>query len=133
MDGHALEEMVLKARRIYVKLVEFEDLTRQLAEAVDRRDEVSVQMLLNMRGEPAQQLWEGNRQLREYILTLPEEDAIRAKELLDGSPQREPEEAMLCTQVAQNQRLLSRCQDLDKRISLRMCDKRSFYNTFRNG
>lgn len=131
MDGHSLEEMVLKTRRLYVKLTEFEDLTRQLAEAVDRRDEVSVQMLLNMRGEPAQQIWESGQQLRQYVLSLPEDDAIRAKELLEGAPQREPGEAALCAQIAQNQRLASRCQELDKHISLRMCGKRSFYNKYR--
>lgn len=131
MDGHVLEEMVLKTRRLYIKLTEFEDLTRQLAEAADRRDEVSVQMLLNMRGEPAQQLWEIDQQLRQYVLSLPEEDAIRAKELLEGGSQQKPEEAMLCAQVAQNRRLLSRCQELDKHISLRMGGKRSYYNKFR--
>ena len=131
MDGHILEEMPLKARRIYVKLTEFEDLTRQLAEAVDRRDDVSVQMLLNMRGEPAQQLWESGQQMQQYILALPEDDAIRAKALAEGAPQQAPEEAMLCAQVAQNQRLIARCQELDKHISQRMCGERSFYNKYR--
>ena len=55
----------------------------------------------------------------------------RAKELLDGSPQKEPEEAMLCSQVAQNQRLLARCLEIDKRISRSVDGKRSFYTKYR--
>jgi hypothetical protein len=78
MDVRVLDELLLKERLLYVKLAEFEDLTRQLAEALDRRDEISVQMLLNMRAEPANQLQEADRQLRSRLLELPEEDAIRA-------------------------------------------------------
>ena len=131
MDGHVLQELVLKTRHLYIKLTEFENLTTQLAQAVDRRDEVSVQMLLNMRGEPAHQLQELHEQLKERLLELPEDDAIRAKELLDGSPQKEPEEAMLCSQVAQNQRLLARCLEIDKRISMSVDSKRSFHTKYR--
>lgn len=131
MDGRVLQELVLKTRHLYIKLTEFESLTTQLAQAVDRRDEVSVQMLLNMRGEPAHQLQEIHQQLKQRLLELPEEDAIRAKELLDGAPQQDPQEAMLCGQVAQNQRLLARCLEIDKRISLSMDGKRSFYRKYR--
>ena len=131
MDGHVLDELLLKTRHLYVKLTEFENLTTQLAQAVDRRDEISVQMLLNMRGEPAHQLQEIHQQLKSRVLELPEDDAIRAKEILEGGEQREPAEAMLCAQVAQNQRLLKRCQEIDRRISLSVDGKRSFYNKYR--
>lgn len=131
MDARVLEELFLKSRLLYVKLVEFEDLTTQLAEAVDRRDEVSVQMLLNMRGEPAHQLQEVDEQLRRRLLELPEDDAIRAREILEGAGQQTPEEAQLCGQVMQNRRLLQRCKEMDKRISLRMGGNKSFYKKFR--
>lgn len=131
MDGRILEELFLKERLIYVKLAEFEDLTRQLAEALDRRDEVSVQMLLNMRGEPAHQLFEADQQLRGRLLQLPEDDAIRAREILEGGEQREPEEAALCGQVKQNRRLLQKCKEMDKQISMRMGGQKSFYTKYR--
>lgn len=131
MDGRTLEELFLKERLIYVKLAEFEDLTRQLAEALDRRDEVSVQMLLNMRGEPAHQLFEADQQLRGRLLQLPEDDAIRAREILEGGEQREPEEAALCGQVKQNRRLLQKCKEMDKQISMRMGGQKSFYTKYR--
>lgn len=131
MDEHTLKELFLKTRHLYVKLAEFEDLTKQLAQALNRRDEVSVQMLLNMRAEPAHQLQEIDQGLRRRLLELPEDQAIRAKEILEGGKEASPEEATLCAQVAQNRRLLERCQEMDKRISLSMDGKRSFYNKFR--
>ncbi len=131
MEQHTLDELFLKTRHLYVKLNEFEDLTRQLAEAVDRRDEVSVQMLLNMREEPANQLQEIGQWLRRRVLELPEEEAIRAREILEGGKQQRPEEALLCNQVAQNQRLLQRCQEMDRRVSLSVGSQRSFYKKFR--
>lgn len=131
MDTRILEELFLKERLLYVKLSEFEDLTRQLGEALDRRDEVSVQMLLNMRGEPANQLQEADKQLRQRLLQLPEDDAIRARELLEGGEQRDPQEAALCRQVKQNQRLLHRCREMDRQLSIRMGGSKSFYKKYR--
>ncbi|MCI9224507.1 MAG: hypothetical protein HFE91_03450 [Acutalibacter sp.] len=131
MDGKVLDELLLKERLIYVKLSEFEDLTRQLGEALDRRDEVSVQMLLNMRGEPANRMQEVDQQVRHRILELPEDDAIRAREILEGGEQQGPEESALCGQVLQNRRLLERCRTLDKQLSMRMGGPRSFYTKFR--
>ena len=131
MDVRVLDELLLKERLLYVKLAEFEDLTRQLAEALDRRDEISVQMLLNMRAEPANQLQEADRQLRSRLLELPEEDAIRAREILEGGEQHGSEEAALCGQVKQNQRLLQRCREMDKQVSIRMGGNKSFYRKYR--
>ena len=116
MDIRILEELLLKERLLYVKLSEFEDLTRQLGEALDRRDEISVQMLLNMRGEPANQLQEADGQLRRRLLELPEEDAIRARELLEGGEQQGPAEA---------------AREMDKHISVRMGGNKSFYKKYR--
>ena len=131
MDVRVLDELFLKERLLYVKLAEFEDLTRQLAEAIDRRDEISVQMLLNMRAEPANQLQEADRQLRSRLLELPEEDSIRAREILEGGEQHGSEEAALCGQVKQNQRLLQRCREMDKQVSIRMGGNKSFYKKYR--
>lgn len=131
MDTRVLEELFLKERLLYVKLSEFEDLTRQLAEALDRRDEISVQMLLNMRGDPANQLQEADQLLRRRLLDLPEEDAIRAREILEGAEPLEPEEAALCGQVKQNQRLLHKCREMDKQVSVRMGGNKSFYRKYR--
>ena len=131
MDSRILDALYLKARRLFIKLVEFEDISRQLAEAVNRKDEVSVQMLLNMRAEPANQLEEIQQGLRQQVLDLPEEDAIRAREILEGGEAQDANEAALCGQVSQNRRLLLRCQETDKRISMGLDSRRSFYSKYR--
>ena len=120
MDEATLKQLLLQARKQYIKLLEFFDLTQQLGQAVDRKDEVSVQMLLHMREDPVKDLKE-----------LEAQDAIRAHQLLTGSPPEEEGETALCGQIAQNRRLLDRAQELDRRISLRIDGRHSFYSKFR--
>lgn len=131
MDNKTLKDLFIKTRRQYIKLLEFFDLTQQLGEAVDRKDEVSVQMLLHMREDPIHDLKEIETQLHEGVLKLPEEDAIRAHQLLTGGAPREKAEEALCGQIAQNRRLLDKSQELDKRISMRIDGRHSFYSKFR--
>ncbi len=131
MEEKILKELFLQTRKQYIKLLEFFDLTQQLGEAVDRKDEISVQMLLHMREDPVHSLQEIEGQLHGGVLKLQEEDAIRAHQLLTGSPAQSREEEPLCEQVAQNRRLLDRARELDRRISMRMDGRHSFYSTFR--
>ena len=131
MDEATLKQLLLQARKQYIKLLEFFDLTQQLGQAVDRKDEVSVQMLLHMREDPVKDLKELEAQIHSGVLKLPEEDAIRAHQLLTGSPPEEEGETALCGQIAQNRRLLDRAQELDRRISLRRDGRHSFYSKFR--
>lgn len=131
MDERILKELFLKARKQYIKLMEFFDLTQQLGEAVDRKDEVSVQMLLHMREDPIHSLTELEAQLHKGVLALPEEDAIRAHQLLTGSAPEKKEEEDLCQQIAQNLRLLERARELDRRVSLRIDGRHSLYSKYR--
>ena len=54
------QSVILKAhvqvKRIYSLLTEVMDLSKQLAEALDRNDQVTVRMLIAMRGEPVNTL-----------------------------------------------------------------------------
>ena len=131
MDTHILSDLFIKARKQYIKLLEFFDLTQQLGQAVDRKDEVSVQMLLHMREDPVNALKQLEAQIHEGVLKLPEEDAIRAHQLLTGSGPKKEEEEALCGQIPQNRRLLDKAQELDKRVSMRMDGRHSFYSKFR--
>ncbi len=131
MDDATLKQLFLQARKQYIKLLEFFSLTEELGQAVDRKDEVSVQMLLHMREDPVKDLKELEAQIHDGVLKLPEEDAIRAHQLLTGSPSEKEGEKALCEQIAQNRRLLDRSQELDRRISLRIDGRHSFYSKFR--
>ena len=52
MEAPALMDAHVQLKRIYTALNEALDLTRQLADAVDRDDQISAQVLISMRQEP---------------------------------------------------------------------------------
>ena len=52
MQQNDLMDLLMLEKKIYNSLNEVQDLTRQLAEALDRQDQVSVRMLLTLRQEP---------------------------------------------------------------------------------
>ncbi len=131
MAERELAELCQWKRQQTLKLTDASDLTVQLAEAVERRDQVSVSMLLNMRGEPLRQAEELDARMREALLKLPEEEAIRYHELLQGEPARTPEEEPLARQVAQNRRVLEKLQELDRKTSLKLGGRSSYYRKFR--
>jgi hypothetical protein len=131
MDSHNLDELWRRKKLQTVRLMEVNDLTRQLLQAAERRDQVSVSMILAMREDPVQRLGEMEASLQAYVNALPQEDAIRAAELLDGAEASGADEARLCEQVAQYRRLLESTLEMDRRLSLRMGGNRSFYKMFR--
>ena len=108
-------------------------VTEQMVESMERNDKFSVSMLLSMREDPVRQAQEIQDQIGEYLLQMPEADAIRANELLTGTENGQGMESALSNQVAQNRRLLDRIIRLDKFISQRLGGNRSFYATFREG
>ena len=56
MEAPALMDAHVQLKRIYTALNEALDLTRQLADAVDRDDHIAAQMLVSMRQEPTDKL-----------------------------------------------------------------------------
>ena len=132
MSGRSeLEELRARKKTQFVKLLEVSDATKRMAEAVDRRDEVSANLLLAERERPLLELTELEESIRAYLLTLPEERAVRAGELLNGAAAEAEEELPLAEQVAQYRRLLSSTQDRDRELSLRLGGSRSLYRKFR--
>lgn len=126
-----LETLRLKKRQEYLKLLEVARLTEDLAEATDRRDEVSVRMLLSMRQELLLELQEMDSAVRESLLERPEEEAIRLGSLLNGSEPADADEEVFCEQLEKNRQLLTKITAMDKRINTRLGGKRSFYNNLR--
>ena len=124
-----LEMLRLKKNKEYFKLLEVVRLTQELTEAVNRRDEVSVRMLLEMRQEILLELQERDRDLRENLLKMPEDEAIRLGALLNGNSPTDVDEKALSEQLTKNQQLLAQITAMDKRISTRLGGKRSFYNS----
>lgn len=118
-------------KKQFLKYNEILSVTEQMVQSMERNDRFSVNMLLSMREDPIRQAEEIQDQIGAYLYQMPELDAIRANELLTGAADGQGMESALCSQVAQNRRLLDRIIQLDKFISQRLGGKRSFYATFR--
>ena len=120
-------ELTVLERKKYNCLLEVEDVTRQLSEALDRNDQVSVRMLMAMRQDPILHLEEVNRLSLDRRDSLEEEDRERVSALLAGAEGRTDEERTFLEQAQKARRLLERVVELDRRISLRLAGEHSFY------
>lgn len=122
-----LDAMVL-VKRMGNLLNEVLDLSRQLAESIDRDDRVSVEMLVAMRQEPVVKLGEVDEALRDLVLSAPDGDAgAHLAGLLEGGPAETPEERTLAELVASNRRRLDQVLELDKRVNQKLTRKESVY------
>ena len=130
MGGDALKTLCAQKRTQMLRLREASELTRQIAEAADRRDELAIEMLLGERETPLRSAYETEMQIREELEKLPESEAIRLDALLRGASAETEEEAELADQVAQYRRLIGALIEMDKRLSLRLGGKGSFYEKF---
>ena len=76
MDEKSVMDALVQMKRTGNLLNELWDLTQQLGQAIDRSDQVSIQMLLAMREEPLGKLQAADQALREQLEALPSrEDA----------------------------------------------------------
>lgn len=131
MGRQQLEELYKRKKDETIKLIEVADVTRQIAEAVERRDEVATQMLLSEREKPVRELHELEEGIQAYLLETSETEAIRLNELLRGAEAETEEEKPLVEQTAQFRRLLESVMAMDKQLSIRLGGNKSFYKKFR--
>ena len=124
-----MEEILVLAKRIGNLFHEITDITVQTANALDRRDEVSVKMLIAMRGDPIERLTIADRALREHLTQLDEADAQRIRAILNGDETGavQPLEKILAGQAAMNIRAHSKLVELDKVISRKIAQDKSIY------
>lgn len=128
MEQRNLLDAQVLARRTYNLLTETMDLSRQLAEAMDRNDQVSMQMLIAMREEPVAGLRQADQSLRQLVADLPDpQDQQRMYLLLQGEKAENEAETPLAEQVAANRRLLSQVLELDRSLSLKLAGDQSIY------
>ena len=124
-----MEEILVLTKRIGNLFHEITDITVQMADALDRRDEVSVKMLIAMRGEPIERLTIADRALREHLAQLDEEDAQRIRAILNGdeTDADQPLEKILAGQAAMNIRAHSKLVELDKVLNRKIAQDKSIY------
>ncbi len=127
MEQGKILDVYAQLKRIYRNLDATMDLSRQMAEAVDRDDQVTVQMLLAMREEPIRELTNAREALKQQIAASAPEDAKRLRAILNGEATEAAEERVLVNQVAANQRLLEQVQQLDKILNQKISREKSIY------
>lgn len=127
MEASALMDAHVQLKRIYTALNEALDLTRQLADAVDRDDQIATQMLVSMRQEPTDKLMMARQALTQQGQTLPEADAARLAALLKGGEAEAEAEAPLAAQVSANQRALKQLVEIDRVVNRKLAREKSIY------
>ena len=123
-------ELTVLERKKYNYLTEVQDLTRQLAQSIDRNDQVSIQMLIAMREEPLAKLQAADRALREQLEALPDRAEAGALAALLNGEAAEPGERtqqMLQEQVAANRRRLNQIMTVDRVLNQRLGREQSAY------
>lgn len=121
-------ELTVLERKKYNYLVELQDLTGQLAENLDRNDQVSVRMLVAMRQDPVRLLAEVDNSGKIRLAALSEEDRCRAEELLKEGQPRDDGERVFLEQAQKTRRLLEQVVAMDRRVSMKMAGENSFYH-----
>lgn len=127
MEAKALLDAHVQLKRVYTALNEALDLTRQMADAADRNDEVAAQLLVSMRQEPTDKLARAHQALDQQRQALSEADAARLTALLQGAEAETAEETALAGQVGLNRRVLKQLVDLDRVVNRKLAREKSVY------
>jgi len=113
MESQMLMDALVQVKRMGNLCNEALDLSQQMAEAMDRSDYVSLQMLVAMRQEPINKMQVADQALRQQLVELSPEDSKRLAALLNGGEGATDEEKAFASQVAANSRMLKRVLELD--------------------
>ena len=129
MTQEQLVDLLVLVKRIGNLFVEVEDLTNQLAESVDRQDEVSIHLVTAMRAEPIRKLEEADHALRERLEELEDEVGMRIRSILngDGTAAQGETEKILAVQAAQNIRNYNRLMEKDRIVNRKITRDKSIY------
>ena len=131
MTEKTVMDALVQMKRTGNLLNELEDLTRQMGEAIDRNDQVSLEMLIAMREEPLGKLQEADQAIRDQLELLTDRlEAAQLASMLNGGPAEDPGARMqqqLCEQVAVNNRRLKRIMELNQRLNERLGRENSAY------
>lgn len=127
MTEEALSVLLELEKRCYHKLVEAIDLTRDLSEAVDRNDQVSLGLFLSLRQKALLEMQEIRSLMQLKRLELDPSEVEAFDRLLAGETAESPLEQPLVEQIAANRRLLGQLEAMDRRVNEKLCGEHSFY------
>ncbi|MGO5114655.1 hypothetical protein ACTQ33_06435 [Candidatus Avoscillospira sp. LCP25S3_F1] len=127
MNQQTITEAHGACRTMYTALSELLELTTDLSEAIQRQDQVSVQLFLSMRQEPLERLRICDAHLRRLCSSLPQAESAQLRQVLNGQSGGTATTQGLERTVRQNRQLLEQITRMDERINRRMGGKKSFY------
>lgn len=116
MEQQQMMDLLVQAKRLGNLLHETMDLTRQLAESIDRNDHVSVRMVMAMRQEPIDRAAMADDALRTMLAEAPEAEQPHLADLLNGRGARNPLEQALAERMAANRKSLDEIRAIDKAL-----------------
>lgn len=120
-------DLTVLERKKYNYLSEVMDVSRQMGEALDRNDEVSMRMLIAMRQDPILGLEEVKRAITDKRSSLLPEDRERVSALEGGAAPQRDGESVYVEQIGNVRRLLERVVELDRILNRRLAGSNSFY------
>lgn len=126
-----MTEILMLTKRIGNLFHEIMDISMQLADAIDRRDEVSMEMVIAMRSEPIGRLEIADRSLRELLGELDSGDeAAHIRAILNGEAVQpaDQQEEILREQASMNIRAHRRLMELDEILNRKIARDKSIYN-----
>ena len=129
LSKQELDAALAAERAMYRALSEVQDITRELLDAVDRQDQVSVRLFLSMRQEQINQLRDQKELLKKQYGGLPKEEGDLLRQILSGKKPAGVEGEALSLQVERNRALLERTLQADKALSRRLAGRESFYQS----
>ena len=129
LSKQELDAALAAERAMYRALSEVQDITRELLDAVDRQDQVSVRLFLSMRQEQINQLRDQKELLKKQCGGLPKEEGDLLRQILSGKKPAGVEGEALSLQVERNRALLERTLQADKALSRRLAGRESFYQS----
>ena len=129
LSKQELDAALAAERAMYRALSEVQDITRELLDAVDRQDQVSVRLFLSMRQEQINQLRDQKELLKKQCGGLPKEEGDLLRQILSGKKPAGVEGEALSLQVERNRALLERTLQADKALSRRLAGRASFYQS----
>ena len=117
------------ARRSHFR--EILQITKEISEALDRNDRVSVQMLLQMRGKELEDVDGTIRSLEAFKEQLPRETRREIEALSQGQPIEDQNAEMdkIVETAKSCRKLLEDIVSVDKRMSRRIAGDDSFYKS----
>lgn len=128
-EKQRLQQIAVLLQKRYNGLTEIETITKQLQEALEYNDTVSIRMLITMRQEEMDSI---DRINAEYRASLEELTEVQKKALKTGNIRPfSGENTVMVQKIAEiqqkNTRLLERLIEQDKRVNCRLAGENSYY------